>query len=262
MSYVHEGIEHLAARGDCVYDGSKGLSGGIPHCFPMFGSADGTTVWTGAQHGFARNTQWRIVSRSAASVTLQLSLDDVAEADRSGWTFPFAVDYTVALSASGAELTCLMAVHNTGTESFDFTAALHTYLACSHCDAVSVRGNFLGSTFVDKLDGRAKKTEERSAITLDGTAYDRIYVGVTGDIRLEDTAPGRPGLTLGHGGHVGWQDCVVWNPYGDEQKRYRDFICIEACVSQQPVVLGPGEGWQSSYSVRPDTDTDTDTPVC
>ena len=54
------GDEVLYVRPDAVFDKSKPISGGIPHCFPQFGP--------GAiqQHGFARNLDWvRISVRSS-----------------------------------------------------------------------------------------------------------------------------------------------------------------------------------------------------
>eukprot|EP00775_Hariotina_reticulata_P000119 gene119-286_t len=46
------GDEVLYVRPDAVFDKSKPISGGVPHCFPQFGP--------GAiqQHGFARNLDW------------------------------------------------------------------------------------------------------------------------------------------------------------------------------------------------------------
>ena len=237
-SYTYCGVEHLSQRADCKWDGSKGLAAGIPHCFPMFGPADGRTCWTGPQHGFARNSHWKIVSRTASAVSLRLTLDDVAESQRSGWHWPFTIDYTVALSACGAELKCAMTVRNTGVETFDFTAALHSYLACSDCDAVTVHGPFRGSLFADKLDKvdgvPREKPEERAAITLataegDGhEPYDRVYIGVTGDLTVHDSAPTKPGVHLSHS--VGWQDTTLWNPRGNEAQGFRDFCVWRLCA--------------------------------
>jgi glucose-6-phosphate 1-epimerase len=42
-----------------VFDKSKPISGGIPHCFPQFGPGKMQ------QHGFARNLDWEIASTSA-----------------------------------------------------------------------------------------------------------------------------------------------------------------------------------------------------
>ena len=53
-SYVKDGVDALMIRPDAKLDGSKPISGGIPHCFPQFGP--------GAiqQHGFARNLDWKV----------------------------------------------------------------------------------------------------------------------------------------------------------------------------------------------------------
>jgi hypothetical protein len=70
-SYSYDGVELLASRGDCKWDGTKGIAAGVPHCFPQFGPAEPErTCWTGGQHGFARDSTWTIGARSATSVTL------------------------------------------------------------------------------------------------------------------------------------------------------------------------------------------------
>ena len=53
-SYVKGGKEMLAMRADNKMDGSKPISGGIPHCFPQFGPG------AMQQHGFARNCVWDV----------------------------------------------------------------------------------------------------------------------------------------------------------------------------------------------------------
>ena len=63
-SYVKGGTDMLMVRPDAKMDGSKPISGGIPHCFPQFGP--------GAiqQHGFARNLDWEIVEQSDDKVVM------------------------------------------------------------------------------------------------------------------------------------------------------------------------------------------------
>lgn len=53
--------EVLYVRPDAVFDKSKPISGGIPHCFPVFGPAPAPL----AQHGFARTSDWQVGSTSA-----------------------------------------------------------------------------------------------------------------------------------------------------------------------------------------------------
>ncbi len=77
------GDEVLYVRPDAVFDKSKPISGGIPHCFPQVGGMRGggrgssrlLTYETPSlqfgpsdkmqQHGFARNLDWSIASTSA-----------------------------------------------------------------------------------------------------------------------------------------------------------------------------------------------------
>eukprot|EP00878_Enallax_costatus_P042178 GHUV01049289.1.p1 GENE.GHUV01049289.1~~GHUV01049289.1.p1 ORF type:complete len:121 (-),score=52.41 GHUV01049289.1:198-560(-) len=48
------GDEVLFVRPDAVFDKSKPISGGLPHCFPQFGPG------AMQQHGFARNLDWEV----------------------------------------------------------------------------------------------------------------------------------------------------------------------------------------------------------
>ena len=69
-SYVKGGVDQLMVRPDAKMDGSKPISGGIPHCFPQFGP--------GAiqQHGFARNLDWDVAEESDDKVVFKLSESD------------------------------------------------------------------------------------------------------------------------------------------------------------------------------------------
>jgi glucose-6-phosphate 1-epimerase len=53
------GDEVLYIRPDAVFDKSKPISGGVPHCFPQFGPGKMQ------QHGFARNLDWEVAATSA-----------------------------------------------------------------------------------------------------------------------------------------------------------------------------------------------------
>ena len=53
-----------------------------------------------------------------------------------------------------------------------------------------------------------------------------------------------------HLGKIGWEDTVVWNPYGNDTMGHRSFICVEAARAACPVELVPGEGWHAAMSLR------------
>ena len=81
------GDDVLYVRPDAKFDKTKGISGGIPHCFPQFGPGPIQ------QHGFARNCDWEIMSTSAdpnpddidPTVELQLTDNDYT---RKIWCVP------------------------------------------------------------------------------------------------------------------------------------------------------------------------------
>jgi glucose-6-phosphate 1-epimerase len=53
-SFVKSGRDVLYVRPDAVFDKSKPISGGLPHCWPQFGPGDIQV------HGFARNVDWAL----------------------------------------------------------------------------------------------------------------------------------------------------------------------------------------------------------
>lgn len=81
-----EGEEILYVRPDAVFDKSKPISGGIPHCFPVFGPAPAPLT----QHGFARQSEWTVANTSAdqqpddRDPEIELVLED-SEYTRSMW---------------------------------------------------------------------------------------------------------------------------------------------------------------------------------
>merc|ERR1719199_823916 len=61
------GDEVLYIRPDAKFDGSKPISGGIPHCFPQFGPG------AMQQHGFARNLEWAVCEQTDEKLVLLLT---------------------------------------------------------------------------------------------------------------------------------------------------------------------------------------------
>jgi glucose-6-phosphate 1-epimerase len=131
------GDEVLYIRPDAVFDKSKPISGGIPHCFPQFGPG------AMQQHGFARNLDWELAATSAdpqpddRDPEVQLILTD-NDYTRGMWPHSFKVAYSIALH--GEILRTDMRVMNTGDSTFDFTAALHTYLEVAGIESAKVTG--------------------------------------------------------------------------------------------------------------------------
>jgi glucose-6-phosphate 1-epimerase len=235
-SYIVDSIEYIAVRPDAKMDGSKPISGGLSHCWPQFGP--------GAiqQHGFARNVHWTVDSGSDTQVVLSLVPSDYTKAI---WDKPFACQFTVRLDDD--QLVTKMEVKNTGTDApWDFSAALHSYFTTSALSNLEITGSFAGKEFLNKLAGSGgeMQTETRSAITI-GEEYDRVYKGVNDPV-LKDSGRGKALAVLNT---AGWEDTVLWNPYGNEGMGYNNFVCVES-VKFDPVTLNGGSSWVGDMTLK------------
>lgn len=232
-----EGTDFIAVRPDAKMDGSKPISGGLSHCWPQFGPGDIQ------QHGFARNVNWEVVSSTDTSVELEMLPSDYT---KEMWDKEFACRFTVELGDD--ELKTNMSVKNTGAEeAFDFQAALHSYFTISSLENMEITGSFEGKEFLNKMVGEGEmQTEDRSSITI-SEEYDRVYKGVNDPV-LKDTGSGK---ALNIVNEAGWEDTVLWNPYGDEGMGYNNFVCVES-VKFDPVTLDAGASWDGILVLKPE----------
>ncbi len=235
--------DRLFVSPNAQYGAGLVIRGGIPVCFPQFG-----TFGPFAQHGFARHCRWTITDDTRTSdglVVLSLTERDVppatAEALETVWPHRFSADLHVAVG--GDTLSVTLVVTNTGDSAFTFTAALHPYFAVRDAFAVSVHG-LDGLTFRDALQGGAEFTAPEAPLAITGP-LDRIYFSAPDALELRE-----PHRTL-RIEKDGFTDAVVWNPGtagtasredfqpGDE----RHMVCVEAAVIRPGVTLAPGAAW-------------------
>ncbi|GLI68039.1 hypothetical protein VaNZ11_012362 [Volvox africanus] len=236
------GDEILYVRPDAVFDKSKPISGGIPHCFPQFGPG------AMQQHGFARNLDWAVSTASAdpnpddkdPSVEVLLTESDYT---MKMWPYKFKAVYTVSLH--GEQLACQLRVINTDDKSFDFTGALHTYIEVLAIEKAKVTG-LKGLTYLCKAKDPKNpetKTEDREEVTFSGYT-DSVYLNSPSHVELE----------VGTGAAValdssGWEDTVVWNPYTTMKDCYQHFCCVENAKFGKPATVAPGESWSATVTL-------------
>eukprot|EP00192_Tetraselmis_astigmatica_P010625 CAMPEP_0117675732 /NCGR_PEP_ID=MMETSP0804-20121206/15772_1 /TAXON_ID=1074897 /ORGANISM="Tetraselmis astigmatica, Strain CCMP880" /LENGTH=353 /DNA_ID=CAMNT_0005484775 /DNA_START=124 /DNA_END=1185 /DNA_ORIENTATION=- len=237
------GDEVLYVRPDAKFDGSKPISGGIPHCFPQFGPGEMQ------QHGFARNLTWEIASTSAdlqpdeKDPEVELVLTD-SEYTRGMWDFPFKMVYSISLH--GEELKTEYRVINTGEKEFSFTAALHSYFEVAGIKNAKVNG-LKGLTYLDKTadpSNPASKKQDGNEVTFAGPV-DSVYL----------EAPDYVELDVGTGAAIaisatGWKDVVVWSPWDAMPDCYDSFCCVENALVSSPATVPAGESWASSTVMK------------
>ncbi|XP_058195743.1 putative glucose-6-phosphate 1-epimerase isoform X2 [Rhododendron vialii] len=231
----------------------KAIRGGIPICFPQFGS-HGLLE----QHGFARNRFWSIdpdpppfptTSSNKAFVDLILKH---SEEDTKIWPHRYEFRLRVTLGPGG-DLMLTSRIRNTNTDgkAFTFTFAYHNYFSVSDISEVRIEG-LETMDFLDNLQDRQRFTEQGDAITFE-SEVDKVYFSTPTKIAILDHEKKRTFVLR----KDGLPDAVVWNPWDKKAKaipdlgddEYKHMLCVEAAAVEKPITLKPGEEWKGRQEI-------------
>ena len=214
----------------------KAIRGGVPICFPWFGSREGLPA-----HGFARVMAWELVATTAlpdGSVCVRFQLPENAGGANA---FLGKVDFIVTVNDA---LTMELHVTNPVAEPLIFEECLHAYFSVGDINDIAITG-LKGAHYLDKTDNNARKLETGDAIKI-VSETDRVYLDTTGAVEIHD-AKLRRIIRVEKGGSA---STVVWNPwiakaramadFGDEE--FRGMVCVEAGnVGQNQITLASGK---------------------
>lgn len=231
------GEERLYLSPLARFDGSAAIRGGVPVCFPQFAGLGPLP-----HHGFARTAAWSVVTERSgkdfALVTLALSDSD---ATRALWPHPFRAELGILIEDSRLDLE--LEVENTGSETLEFTAALHTYLAVREVEQSRLEG-LHGYDYRDKVDADRIRRDSGDVLLIEAET-DRLYQDVERPLLLREYD-----RSLGINAD-GFPDVVVWNPWVERSAAlpdlpangFRHMLCVEAAAAHRPVRLDAGESW-------------------
>ena len=216
------------------YQSGKAIKGGIPLCWPWFGS-DPENLGR-SSHGFARNNFWTVLATEVTpgrETKVKLELVDTAET-REIWSQAFNLTLEITV---GNTLTLELVTRNTGDKAFSITQALHTYFKVGDIDQVKVLG-LANTKYLDKVDNFEEK-HQQGAVTI-AEEVDRIYTDVPQELVIEDASFARRIKITSDGNKT----AVVWNPWVDlcaksadlEAEDYKRFICVETANAAKDVV--------------------------
>lgn len=228
------------------------IRGGVPICWPQFGTFRTAKNSPGLKHGFVRqSTLWKVDEKDADYVILHLVPDDEM---LKKWPGKWEVLYTVSLHSRTLRLK--MEVINKGDEELEFTGCLHTYFCCKACDQCSVeglKGETYDSPIGDSFSGA--KVEDRDSVNIcDGKAQMQLLYGGAGDaIVLSEAGQPRIGLTKS-----GMSDWVIWNIGDDDVHTLKDmgegeqrkYVCVEPGFATVPVKVAPGRTWCGIHEMK------------
>lgn len=210
---------------EAVYRAGKAIRGGIPVCWPWFGSREGKP-----SHGYARTSFW----------TLE-KVESTGETTRLLFTLPKIVHSALTATLEfhiGETLTLALYTTNEGDTPQICTEALHTYFAVRDHHQTRIYG-LEGVTYTDTVGDVTSRIQYGPVIFSD--EVDRIYHS-EGPIEIED---GQRRIRISKKGS---RDTVVWNPGWKKGMALDDlakeeiprFICAE-CANTGDLTVAPGE---------------------
>lgn len=224
-----------------VYREGKAIRGGIPLCWPWF-NAHPSAPDQHPSHGVARNRFWTLESA--------LVEDDVAEiiltlppslAVAEHVPFPFLLK---AIFTLGKCATVSLETTNLSQEDIPVGGALHTYLALSNIDNITLAG-LQHTPFLDTTTSpETTTTQDEDALTITNEV-DRIYYDTPNPVILHDPSWNRI-ITVSKEGSL---STVIWNPWLEKasalsdlpNEAFRDFVCVEATNARHDTrILAPG----------------------
>lgn len=222
-----------------TFEEGKPIRGGVPICFPWFGShkLDDSLP----SHGLVRTQVWDLVSTASDHQVVSVGL----QYDLPGLSAKYELQFGSAL-----DLALTVSNHSTSQQSYEL--ALHTYFNISNVEQVHITG----LETLPYLDQLSKKTVEAAGTNIAFTEEtDRVYQGEISSVCLHDAGHKRVIEIMPRGS----KSTVVWNPWTAKSQRMPDFgdtefpnmCCIEtANVAPNDITLGAGESHTTGAKIK------------
>lgn len=233
--------ERLFVSAAAKFEDGMAIRGGIPVCFPQFADQGKLPM-----HGLVRTEPWTMLEAGRAADGAAHARFRIDHAPGAAWPYAFACELDVR--ALGDRLVVSLTATNTGSDTFDFTAALHTYLRMSDVRGAVVHG-LSGAHYRDKILKHDDDVERAHEVVVD-RPLDRVYRLVPDALEVVE---GTRRLAVRA---TGTSDTVVWNPGPQptlppdlDAGEWRNFLCVEAAIASAPRALAPGARWTLSQAL-------------
>lgn len=231
---------------DAIFKPGKSARGGIPLCFPWFGTAAEKGK---PAHGFARHRLWTLTNarRDGDTVTLELELHSDSST-QALWPHAFLARQILTL---GGEVTLTLTVENRDKAPFSFTFAQHSYFPTSNISRTCVEG-LEGHPYFDALQDWKIIESEKDGIRFNAET-DRVYESASGHYRIVDETTSNVIV-------IASDDCksaIVWNPWIEKNARmgdmgkegWRGMLCVESGnTGSDAITLAAGE--ERSFTLK------------
>ncbi|WP_370980617.1 D-hexose-6-phosphate mutarotase [Agaribacterium sp. ZY112] len=232
--------EQLFLSKHSAFSKGKAIRGGVPVIFPQFAA-----LGQGPRHGILRTAQWQLEQQNSDSLKFVCRSTKQTQEQ---WPGDFEAHFCAQLGERN--LSMQLDIINTGQQSFEFAAALHTYLQLEDVRKVQLNG-LKGSSYWDNGQDFSIRQQEQQETLRVNNAIDRMYFDVQTPLRLSEANQHRE-ITMS-----GFSEVVVWNPWAEDTAKladmaddeYLNMLCVEAAVVDKPVCLQAGEQWQGQQKI-------------
>jgi glucose-6-phosphate 1-epimerase len=229
----------------------KAIRGGVPVCWPWFGSHPSDTKLPA--HGYARISPWELTSvcnleNGATEIVLTLRDTEISR-DHGLEAVHLSIRMTV-----GATLEVALTTVNNSDLPVVISEGLHTYFKVSDITNISVLG-LDGSEYVDLLSNNMRLLQA-GPIRFDGE-LGRIYMNNQATCIIDDPILRRR-IFVGKSNSL---STAVWNPWALTSAKlddlgtggWRDMVCVEsanALENHVTIAAGGSHTITASYSVE------------
>ena len=232
LSFIpkRDGRERLFLSEKALFDGSKSIRGGVPVCWPWFGSRqDGYQA-----HGYVRTQLWHVLSASDEADYTEIVLTPQTSA---GDGFDGTAELILTLQV-GEKMRISLSTRNTGKSAFSYNAALHTYFSVDDISQTELTG--LSGIYSDKpLDWAEFETPSPYLFTGE---TDRVHLNPVERVNIKQPNYSTLVESYGH------DSLVVWNPWSEiatsmvdmDNDGYQKMLCVETAVTQG-ITIEPSE---------------------
>ncbi|HTR41460.1 MAG TPA: D-hexose-6-phosphate mutarotase [Pseudomonadales bacterium] len=221
------------------FEKDKPIRGGIPICFPWFGSREGG----GPSHGLARILPWEIFETSTGpdgSIKVHLQLPQKSLGPE--WS-ALKTEFIVTIADT---LTMELSTTNTSTDqTLEIEDCLHTYFHVGDIAAVTITG-LQGASYLDNAaGGNGERKTDNEAILKITKKTNRLYLNTSVPVEVRDEKLRRT-IRVEKSGS---QSTVVWNPWTTQKMpedydaaNHKSMVCVEAGnVKENKISLAPGK---------------------
>jgi len=242
LSFINSHNEDLIwVSDDAVFAKGKSVRGGIPICWPWFGTHETNTELPA--HGFARTALWYVQSTQQLSsgetqIVFILKTETLSDVIKKMWPFMATLKYTLTL---GAALNLELTTINDGDKMFTIGEALHTYFNIGDITTTKISG-LDGVDYLDKPDDFKRKHQQGDIVVCE--EVDRVYPNTADEVVINNN---KRKITIQKTNSL---STIVWNPWKDVANKmgdlgpsgYLQMLCVESGnVAENVIALSPSE---------------------